>query len=107
MGRLPAKITGRLAPPIPAPCWEGFGDPIFSTRATENLSEAVLRRCVLQVMARRTSIPINDSWEEPAVTDIDGQSVIMVLGVAQDPTGRRRLMVKRARYQPKEGRRRN
>ena len=47
-------------------------------------------------------MPVNDSWEESPVLDIDGQSVIMTLSVEKEE-GRRALLVKRARYKQKKG----
>jgi hypothetical protein len=75
---------------------------LVDPKATRKVPLVALVRCARVAIDRRLSIPVNDSWEEPAVTDIDGQSVIMVL-CAKEEKGRRVFIVKRARYKPKQG----
>jgi hypothetical protein len=84
-----------------------FGEILVSKRASRNVPAPVLVRCARQLLAERIELPPNESWQEPAVTDIDGQSVIMVLCVVLDPSGRRKIAVEEARYKPKEGRERS
>jgi|HubBroStandDraft_1064217.scaffolds.fasta_scaffold35763_4 hypothetical protein len=71
-------------------------------KATRKVPLVAIIRCARIAIGRRLEIPVNESWEEPAVTDMDGQSVIMVL-CAKEQEGRRVFIVKRARYKPKKG----
>lgn len=76
---------------------------LVDPRAARNVPLVAIHRCARIAIGRRLKIPINDPWEESAVTDTDGQSVIMVL-CAREVEGRRVFIVKRARYKPKRGR---
>lgn len=76
---------------------------LVDPRAAKNVPVAVLERCARIALKRRLRAPVNPQWQEPPVTDIDGQSVIMVLGIRSDSEGRRLLIVHRARYKPKKG----
>jgi hypothetical protein len=81
---------------------DNLGDRILvSLRASRNVPSVVLVRCARIALLRRQSLPVNDRWQEPAVTDIDGQLVIMVLRVHVEAKGRRALIVETARYKPK------
>lgn len=91
--------------------WVEWSEPVgpffrlwVSTQAAGKVPVAVLIRCVRRVIVNRREFPPNSSWQEPAVTDIDGQLVIMVLKVLNDDQGRRCIGIERARYKPKKGR---
>jgi hypothetical protein len=79
---------------------------LVDQKAAKNVPAAVLERCARIALKRRLKIPVNPQWQEGPVTDIDGQSVIMVLSIRSDEQGRRLLIVNRARYKPKGGGRR-
>lgn len=63
---------------------------------------AVVIRCAKLAVKRRGNPPINDAWEESPVTDIDGQSVTLVLCVLE-VEGRRVYAVNKARYTKRKG----
>jgi hypothetical protein len=90
----------------PTDAADGVDDPewriLVADRAARNVPLVVLHRCAQAVIKRRPRMPVNDSWEESPVLDIDGQSVIMTLSVEKEE-GRRALLVKRARYKQKKG----
>lgn len=91
-------------PPDRAEGVESAGTRILvSQKAAKNVPPVVLLRCARQALGRRQKLPVNDQWQEPPVTDIDGQLVIMVLCV-RNQGGQRVLFVERARYKPKRGR---
>ena len=89
-------------PPPPVADDDASREIRISLRAQKKVPMAVILRCVRVALQRRVKRPVNDSWQEPPVIDIDQQRVIMVIRRLDDEEGRRLLLVESAHYQTKK-----